>query len=108
MERQEWMDNIQKCIDSTNGTVAKNSPPNTSTAAGDNTNKSTVTKTTETDEYKDCERVIVLFDYDAKEANELTVKANDVIIVIKKYPNSEWIKGKFGDKIGLLPGNFTR
>ena len=33
---------------------------------------------------------------------------NDIILVVKKYPDSQWIKGQIGEKIGLFPGNFTR
>jgi hypothetical protein len=60
------------------------------------------------DDYKDCERAIAIYDYDAQEANELSFKVSDEIIIIKRYPNSQWCKGKHGQKIGLFPANFVK
>ncbi|XP_077996782.1 uncharacterized protein LOC144450088 [Glandiceps talaboti] len=48
----------------------------------------------------------VLYDYIAKEENEINVRAGDVII-IKELVNHGWWKGEINGKCGLLPSNYV-
>jgi len=98
IERQEWVDAINKCVQN----MMK------SNYMSENQSKSAPTDTIDEFDIKTAEKVIAIYDYDGQEANELTLKANDEIIVIKRYPNSQWCKGKLGNKIGLFPVNFTK
>ncbi len=93
IERQEWVDALSKCIQ------------NTKVAAKEETKQPA---DAEEIDLKAAERVVAIYDYDSQEANELTLKTNDEIIIVKRYPNSDWCKGKLGNKIGLFPINFTK
>ncbi len=47
-----------------------------------------------------------LFEYKASEENELSFGVDDVICVLKVYPNSQWCKGMLKGMVGLFPTNF--
>eukprot|EP00730_Choanoeca_flexa_P019151 TRINITY_DN9345_c0_g3_i1.p1 TRINITY_DN9345_c0_g3~~TRINITY_DN9345_c0_g3_i1.p1 ORF type:complete len:1057 (+),score=322.91 TRINITY_DN9345_c0_g3_i1:85-3255(+) len=46
-----------------------------------------------------------LYDYDAQDADELTLKYGDIIFIVKKDA-SGWWQGKKGGKEGLVPANY--
>jgi hypothetical protein len=52
------------------------------------------------------DRVIAMYDFEAKKPNQLSMKANDVIVVIDRDP-SGWWKGQLDGKTGRFPRNFT-
>jgi len=47
-----------------------------------------------------------LYDYDAVEADELTFREGDAIILTKKVDN-DWWEGQLGGKIGMFPSNYV-
>ncbi len=52
---------------------------------------------------------VVLFPYEAKHEDELTLKENDVIIVLSTdLPDKGWWKGQLHGKIGVFPDNFVK
>jgi hypothetical protein len=46
-----------------------------------------------------------LYDYDAQEPDELTIRAGDIIILIKENP--DWWEGELNGKIGVFPYNYV-
>eukprot|EP01114_Cavostelium_apophysatum_P014008 TRINITY_DN3515_c0_g1_i2.p1 TRINITY_DN3515_c0_g1~~TRINITY_DN3515_c0_g1_i2.p1 ORF type:complete len:853 (-),score=225.26 TRINITY_DN3515_c0_g1_i2:38-2596(-) len=50
-------------------------------------------------------KVKVLYDYDAQDTIELTIKEEEIIFVIKE-DQSGWWKGELNGKVGLFPSNF--
>jgi len=53
----------------------------------------------------DRKKVKVLYEYDAQDTIELTIKENDIILVVKE-DSSGWWKGELNGKVGLFPSNF--
>lgn len=52
---------------------------------------------------------IALFPYEAKHEDELTLKENDMIIVLStELPDKGWWKGQLNGKIGVFPDNFVK
>eukprot|EP01114_Cavostelium_apophysatum_P005587 TRINITY_DN1677_c0_g1_i3.p1 TRINITY_DN1677_c0_g1~~TRINITY_DN1677_c0_g1_i3.p1 ORF type:complete len:536 (+),score=114.74 TRINITY_DN1677_c0_g1_i3:379-1986(+) len=51
-------------------------------------------------------KVQALYDYDAEDTNEMTIKEGDIILVLNKGA-SGWWKGEVGGKIGHFPSNFV-
>ena len=47
-----------------------------------------------------------LYDYDAKEHDEITIKTGDVIMV-SKIVEGGWWEGSFNGKSGSFPGNYV-
>ncbi|CAG9855515.1 unnamed protein product [Phyllotreta striolata] len=48
---------------------------------------------------------IALYDFEAKEPNDLSFQANDIVILLKKI-NNDWYFGKTQDIEGMFPANF--
>jgi hypothetical protein len=48
----------------------------------------------------------VLYDYEAQDTIELTIKETDLIVIVKQDP-SGWWKGELNGKVGLFPSNFV-
>ncbi|ELP90000.1 hypothetical protein EIN_403140 [Entamoeba invadens IP1] len=48
-----------------------------------------------------------LYDYDAQDENELSIKEGDVINIIKKDESSGWWTGELHAKTGLFPSNYV-
>lgn len=54
-----------------------------------------------------CSEVIVEFDYEAKEDDELTLNVGDIITNV--HPVSDgWCKGVLRGKEGMFPDNFVK
>lgn len=52
---------------------------------------------------------IALFPYEAKHEDELTLKENDVILLLSTdLPDKGWWKGQLNGKIGVFPDNFVK
>lgn len=52
---------------------------------------------------------IALFPYEAKHEDELTLKENDMIILLSSdLPDKGWWKGQLNGKIGVFPDNFVK
>lgn len=52
---------------------------------------------------------IALFPYEAKHEDELSLKENDMIILLSTdLPDKGWWKGQLNGKIGVFPDNFVR
>lgn len=51
--------------------------------------------------------LIVDFDYDAQEPDELTIRKGDIIRNITMKPGGWW-EGTLNDKRGMFPDNFGR
>lgn len=55
------------------------------------------------------EMCIALFPYEAKHEDELTLKENDMIILLSTdLPDKGWWKGQLNGKIGVFPDNFVK
>ncbi|KAL6066288.1 Signal transducing adapter molecule 2 [Balamuthia mandrillaris] len=50
--------------------------------------------------------VRALYDYEAMDPDELTLRENDIICVLSKDP-SGWWKGQCNGRIGMFPSNYT-
>lgn len=50
---------------------------------------------------------IALFDYQGQEADELSFKTNDVIILVKRI-DADWLVGKCNNKQGMFPTQFVK
>ena len=48
----------------------------------------------------------VLYDYEARDADELTIRFNETISIVRKDP-SGWWQGRLRGKEGLFPGNYV-
>lgn len=48
----------------------------------------------------------VLYDYEAQDADELSLKADEIVSVTKEDP-SGWWQGRLRGKEGLFPGNYV-
>jgi myosin-1 len=51
-------------------------------------------------------RFRALYDYEAQDADELTLSAGDIVTVSRKDP-SGWWQGRLNGKVGLFPGNYV-
>ena len=51
--------------------------------------------------------VVVMYDYDAKQANELTLRVGQVIKNVHKVEEG-WAKGELLGKVGMFPDNFVK
>lgn len=49
---------------------------------------------------------VALYDYDATEENELTLRAGDIITDVEMIAD-EWWQGKVSEAIGLFPANYV-
>lgn len=47
-----------------------------------------------------------VYDYDAQDADELTLRVNDVVSIVRKDP-SGWWQGKLKGREGLFPANYV-
>ena len=57
------------------------------------------------------EQVTAMFDYDANDSDELTIKEGDTLTVVtRKEPDAPdgWVKCKFRGKVGLVPENYVQ
>ncbi|XP_028414309.1 CD2-associated protein-like isoform X2 [Dendronephthya gigantea] len=54
------------------------------------------------------EKVLVEFDYDGEQSDELTLHVGDIVTVLEKDVNEGWSKGELNGKIGLFPDNFVK
>lgn len=52
-------------------------------------------------------KVIVEFDYDAAQPDELTIKKGDIIAEVKKMEGGWW-EGVLDGKKGVFPDNFVK
>lgn len=52
------------------------------------------------------EKMVVIYDYDAQNADELNLKEDQVVFVIKKN-NDGWFEGVIDGVTGLFPGNYA-
>ena len=53
-------------------------------------------------------RVRAVYDYDAQEAGELSLRAGDIILVTKaKRTSQDWWEGIVSDRKGLFPANYV-
>jgi hypothetical protein len=50
-------------------------------------------------------RVRALYEYVAREDDELTIRPGDIIILIKENP--DWWEGELNGKVGLFPYNYV-
>jgi len=50
---------------------------------------------------------IVEFDYEATQADELTLKKGDIIHNVKKMPGGWW-EGTINGRVGVFPDNFVK
>ena len=48
----------------------------------------------------------VLYDYQANESDELTIKPGDVINIIDKY-DVEWWQGELNGTVGIFPASYV-
>ncbi|CAJ0942223.1 unnamed protein product, partial [Mesorhabditis belari] len=53
------------------------------------------------------EKAVVLYDYDADRADELSLRENSIVYVLRKNDDG-WFEGVFGGKTGLFPGNYVQ
>ena len=51
-------------------------------------------------------KVKVIFDYDATQPDELTIKVGDIISDVKKQPGGWW-EGVLNGRKGVFPDNFV-
>ena len=51
-------------------------------------------------------KVKVTFDYEAQDADELTLKLDDIVDILGEEEPGWW-KGQLGNKIGVFPSNFV-
>lgn len=52
---------------------------------------------------------VALFPYEAKHEDELTLKENDMVILLSTdLPDKGWWKGQLNGKIGVFPDNFVK
>ena len=47
-----------------------------------------------------------LYDYEAQDADELTLKTDEIVTITKRDP-SGWWQGRIHGKEGLFPGNYV-
>lgn len=52
--------------------------------------------------------VLVLIDFEGTEADELTVRAGDVIKSVTKASEEGWLEGELRGKRGIFPINFVK
>ena len=53
-------------------------------------------------------RAEVLYDFDAIEPTELSLKKGDIVVVLQQGDPSSWWKGELNGKVGLFPGNYVK
>ncbi|XP_018804193.1 PREDICTED: mitogen-activated protein kinase kinase kinase isoform X1 [Bactrocera latifrons] len=79
--------------------------------AGSNNNSSSVHETTQLPPLPDGPLWSVLYDYDAKGEDELTLRRGQIVVVLSMDSNISgdegWWTGKIGDKVGIFPSNFV-
>ena len=54
------------------------------------------------------ERVVVEYDYEGEQSDELTLHIGDIVTVLEKDVNEGWSKGELNGKVGLFPDNFVK
>lgn len=64
-------------------------------------------KETKQSKEKTPERFRALFDYTAAEANELSFREGEVLVLVERFADSEWWQGRLGEREGLFPRNFV-
>lgn len=52
------------------------------------------------------EKAKVLFDYDARENEDLTLRKGDIVHILGEV-SEYWLKGQLGNKIGVFPSNYV-
>ncbi|KAI9318472.1 hypothetical protein BX666DRAFT_1928323 [Dichotomocladium elegans] len=53
--------------------------------------------------------VIALYDLDAQQEGDLSIRADDRIEVLERTEDTmDWWKGRIGDRVGMFPGNYVR
>ncbi|XP_069966573.1 uncharacterized protein slpr isoform X1 [Bactrocera oleae] len=79
--------------------------------AGSNNNSSSAHETTQLPPLPDGPLWSVLYDYDAKGEDELTLRRGQIVVVLSMDSNISgdegWWTGKIGDKVGIFPSNFV-
>jgi SH3 domain. len=54
------------------------------------------------------ERCKVLYPYEAQNEDELTLKEEDIVVLISRdAPDKGWWKGELHGRVGLFPDNFV-
>lgn len=54
------------------------------------------------------QKVMALYDYEAKDDFQLTIRANDFITILKADDGSGWSHGSIGDRQGIFPTAYAR
>ncbi|XP_036345188.1 mitogen-activated protein kinase kinase kinase isoform X2 [Rhagoletis pomonella] len=79
--------------------------------AGSNNNSSSTHDTAQLPPLPDGPLWTVLYDYDAKGEDELTLRRGQIVVVLSMDSNISgdegWWTGKIGDKVGIFPSNFV-
>lgn len=52
--------------------------------------------------------VLVLIDFEGTMADEITVRAGDVVKNVTKASEEGWLEGELGGKRGIFPANFVK
>ena len=48
-----------------------------------------------------------MYDYEAKENDELTIRQDDVVIILEKQ-NADWWLGELNGKTGIFPATYVQ
>ncbi|XP_046848947.1 CD2-associated protein-like isoform X1 [Xenia sp. Carnegie-2017] len=54
------------------------------------------------------ERVVVEYDYDGEQSDELTLRVGNIVTVLEKDVSDGWSKGELNGIVGLFPDNFVK
>jgi amphiphysin len=55
------------------------------------------------------EEMTALFDYDAQEDNELSLKKGDIVTIVERFEdNEDWVIGQSKGKTGMVPASYLQ
>ncbi|XP_036345190.1 uncharacterized protein LOC118754422 [Rhagoletis pomonella] len=95
----------------TNGNASGINQQQHKQTAGSNNNSSSTHDTAQLPPLPDGPLWTVLYDYDAKGEDELTLRRGQIVVVLSMDSNISgdegWWTGKIGDKVGIFPSNFV-